>query len=105
MSVEMGIRHLETGEYEVVAVASADTFRSVWIPTAADLGLELVPLFSGGALTRVPVELVPQIISEVIILCDWAHKQPNRESLAERSSGILAAFARTDPSQCEYDFG
>ena len=105
MSVEMGIRHRDTGEYEVVPVATLDTFRRVWLPACERLGLELVPLFAGGALTTVPAELVPQIVAEVVRLRDATAELPDGGYLADRCSGILAAFARTDPAACEYDFG
>jgi hypothetical protein len=105
MSVEMGIRHRDSGEYEVVPVATSDTFRRVWLPACGQLGLELVPLFASGALTTVPPELVPRIIAEIERLRGWAVAQPDGEHLADRCSGILAAFARTNPASCEYDFG
>lgn len=105
MSVEMGIRHRDTGDYEVVPVAALDTFRRVWLPACERLGLELVPLFAGGALTTVPPELVPRIVAEVERLRAWAATQLDGDYLAERCAGILAAFARTDTAACEYDFG
>lgn len=105
MSVEMGIWHRDSGEYEVVPVATLDTFRRVWLPACERLGLELVPLFAGGALTTIPLELVPRIVDEVERLRGWAAGQPDGEYLADRCSGILAAFARTDATGCEYDFG
>ena len=105
MSVEMGIRHRDSGEYEVVPVATLATFRQVWLPACERLGLELVPLFAGGALTIVPPEVVPRIVAEVERLRRWAAEQPDGMYLADRCSGILAAFARTDPAACEYDFG
>lgn len=105
MTVEMGIRHCDSGEYEVLPVATSETFRRVWVPACERLGLELVPLFSGGALTTVPAELIPRIVAEVERLRGWATEQSDGEYLVDRCSGILAAFARTDPAVCEYDFG
>ena len=105
MTVSMLIRNSDTGECEDVPVACSDTFRRVWLPAAENLGLELVALFDGGALTTVPPELVPQIIAEVTCLQQWAPNQPNGEYLVERCTDILAAFARTDPTVCEYNFG
>jgi hypothetical protein len=105
MTVEMGIRYRDSGEYEVVPVATSETFRLVWLPACERLGLELVPLFAGGALTTVPPELVPRIVAEVERLRAWAAGQPDGEYLADRCLGILAAFARTDPAECAYDFG
>ena len=105
MTVEMGILHRESGEYEVVPVAATETFRTVWRPAAERLGWEFVPLFSGGALTPVPADLIQQIIAEVKILQQWAAAQPDGEYLVHRCTGILSAFERTDPSEYEYDFG
>jgi hypothetical protein len=105
MSVEMGIRHRDSGEYEVVPIATLDTFRRVWLPACEELGLELVPLFAGGALTSVPPDLVPRIIDEVLRLWIASVRLPEREHLADRCQSILAALARTEPALCEYDFG
>ena len=105
MTVEMGIRHRDSGEYEVVPVSTSATFDSVWLPAAERLGLELVPLFAGGALTTVPPDLVPRIVAEVRRLRDWAATQPDGDYLVERCAAILDAFERTNPANCEYDFG
>lgn len=105
MTIEMGIRHRDSGAYEVIPVATSDTFRRVWLPACEQIGLALVPLFDGGALTRVPADLVPRIVAEVEQLRDWAAQQPDGKYLVDRCSDILAAFVRTDPATCEYDFG
>lgn len=105
MSVELGIRHRDSDEYEVVPIATAETFRRVWLPACERLGLELVPLFSGGSLTVVPQELVPRIVAEVVRLQQWAAAQPDGDYLSVQCASILAAFGRTDPAACEYDFG
>jgi hypothetical protein len=105
MTVEMGILHRSSGEYEVVPVATTETFRSVWLPACDRLGLKLVPLFAGGALTTVPLELVPQIVDEVERLRAGSAGLPNGDYLADRCSDVLAAFSRTDPASCEYNFG
>ena len=101
----MGIRHRDTGEYEVVPVATAEAFHRVWLPACERLGLELVPLFAGGALTTVPPNLIPQIVAEVEQLWIESAELSDGDYLACRCAGILAAFARTDPAVCEYDFG
>lgn len=105
MTVEMGILHRDSGEYEVVPVATLATFRNTWLPACKQLGLEWVPLFAGGALTTVPTGLIPQIIAELERLKSWAEMRPDGDYLAERCAGILAAFRRTDPMACRYDFG
>ncbi len=101
MTVSMGIKHRDSGEYEVVLVATSDTFRRVWLPAAAGLGLELVPLFAGGALTLVPPEFVPRIVAEVIRLREWAAARSDGNYLVDRCDGVLEAFVRTDPLEYE----
>jgi hypothetical protein len=88
-----------------VPVATIDTFRRVWLPACERLGLEFVPLFADGALTTTPAELVPQIVAEVERLRVAALGSLGSDDLADRCSGILAAFTRTDPAMCDYDFG
>lgn len=105
MSVEMGNRHRATGEYVVVPIATADAFHRVWLPACERLGLEFVPLFYGGGLTTVTAELVPQIVAEIEQLRAAVVGWPDGDYLADRCSGILTAFAHTDPAACEYDFG
>ena len=105
MTVAMGIRHRASGEYEVVPVATNETFRRVWLPACERLGLTLVPLFDGGAFFRLPPNLIPGVVSEVNALREWASARPDGEPLAERCGEILAAFGRTDPESCDYDFG
>jgi hypothetical protein len=105
MTVSMGIRHRDTGEYEYVPIATSETFRCVWLPACQQLGLGLVALFDGGALTSVPAELVPRIIEEVERLRDWVAAQPGCGFVAERCTDILKALERTDPTVCDYDFG
>lgn len=104
MTVELGIRHRESGEYEVVPVATSATFREVWLPACKQLGLELVPEFPGGALTTVPAEFVPRIVDELDRLRQWAAGNvgdPYAGYLVDRCDGLLRAFARTDPAACD----
>ena len=105
MTVEMGIRHRDTGDYEVVPVATSATFRKVWLPACDRLGLELVGHFHDGMLTTVPAEAIPRIIGELHRLRAWARDQPELHFVVERIDTILRAFRETDPAVCEYDFG
>jgi hypothetical protein len=105
MTVSMGIKHRGSGDYEVVPVATNRTFREVWLPACKGLGLSLVPLFFGGAFLHVPPNLVPGIVSELERLREWASSREDGAYLVDRCGDILAAFARTDPGACDYDFG
>jgi hypothetical protein len=105
----MGIRHLDTGEYETVPVATSEFFESVWLPASQKLGLQYVSHFHDGGLTGIPSESVPDIVEELHRLRAWATENLVGEHVVEhaveRIDLILAGFARTDPAICEYDFG
>jgi hypothetical protein len=101
----MGIRHLDTGEYEVVPVSTAATYQQVWLPACAQLGLKWVAHFHDGSLTTVPSELIPQIVAELRQLRGWASESPELEFMVERIDTILCIFRETDPALCVYDFG
>jgi hypothetical protein len=105
MTVEMGIRHRETGICEVVPVATSETFHKVWLPACALLDLKWIANIHDGALTTVPPELVPQIIEELQRLRAWACEHPELGLPVERIDAILRAFRKTDPAMCAYDFG
>ena len=106
MTVSMGIQHRDSGEYEVVHIATSRGFDLVWRPAAERLGLSLVSEFAGGALGGgVATWQVPLLAAEVARLQNWAVVQPGWEHVAGVCSDILAAFARTDPVECDYDFG
>jgi hypothetical protein len=105
MTVEMGIRCHDTGEYRVVPVATSETFRRVWLPACENLGLGWVVHFHDGSLGSVPPEAVPQIIAELVRLRNWGTGRADLAFLVERIDAILRAFEETDPSTCEYDFG
>lgn len=105
MSVSMGLQHKATGEYRNVALASLRGFTEGWLPLCERLGLQFVPLFSGGALTTVPDELVPEIIRELRLLLAEAEVASETAWIAERVRNVLAAFAETNPTEWEYDFG
>lgn len=105
MTVSMGIRHLDTGRYEVVPVATSDIFRVWWLPACGHLGLELVAHFHDGALTEVAHEDGPRIAAELDTLRAWASSEPERDFMVSRIDGILSALRRSDLARCVYGFG
>ena len=105
MSVSMGMRNKTTGEYRVVPIASSRGFTEDWLPFCDPLGLQLVSLFSGGALTTVPDDLIPEIIRELQLLLTATENSRSSEWIAERVRDILTAFADTNAAEWEYDFG
>src|SRR5262249_14333312 len=105
MSIAMGIGHRDSGEYEVVPIATNATFRRVWLPACERLGLSLVPQFYGGGVGFSSPDAARQSVAGVERLRGWAASQPDGESLVDRCGDLLAAFERTNPESCDYDFG
>jgi hypothetical protein len=105
MTVEMGIRNRDTGEYRVVTVAGSKTFERVWLPACQELNLELVSHFHDGMLTRVEPEDIPRIIEELQQLRAWAAAKADLAFVVERIDTIVKAFSENDPRHCEFDFG
>ncbi len=106
MTVSMGIRHLDTGQFEEVPVATSEVFRTWWLPACEKLGLALVSHLHDGALNTVAKDSeIPRIVAELEALRAWAASEPDRSFMVERIDGILRAFRRTDPLRCSYDFG
>ena len=105
MSVSLMLRNKVTGEFREVPVASQQGFEVNWLQFCHQLGLQLVPLFSGGALTAVPEELIPEIVRELRLLLAITEASPDSAWIARSVRGILAAFAETDAVEWEYSFG
>jgi hypothetical protein len=105
MAVSMGLRNRLTGEYQEVPIATLASFREVWLPICERLGLVWIPEFAGGALTVVPEQLIQEIVRELQALAHDIGDTPNLRWIAERAEAILAAFAKTTPTEWEYDFG
>jgi hypothetical protein len=105
MTVSMGVRHLDTGRYEVVPVATSDVFRVWWLPACEHLGLELVSHLHDGMFTEVAREDVPRITAELETLRAYAASGPERDFMVSRIDGILSAFRKSDLARCVYDFG
>lgn len=99
------LRHRTTGEVREVPIAAQATFREVWQQVAARLGLELVPLLTGGALTSTPPGLIPSLARELEALQSAEAAGPHGEYLADRIGDLLTAFAQHDPADWEYSFG
>ena len=105
MSVSLMLRNKLTDECREVPVASQQGFTVSWLQFCQQLGLELVPLFAGGALTTVSDDLIPEIVRELRLLLAAAETSPDSEWIAMSVRGILAAFADTNPTEWEYSFG
>jgi hypothetical protein len=99
------LHHKVTGECREVPVATQRGFEEGWLPVCQQLGLWLVPMFCGGALTRVPPDLIPNISRELRVMRSALVSDTDSAWVVEQIDAILTALAETDPAEWEYSFG
>lgn len=105
MTVSLGIKHLASGRYNVVPVATNEEFTSCWLPACARLGLRFVAHFHDGSLTTVSTDDVQLIVAELQRLRAWGTASEGSAHMVERIDGILRSLQETASERCEYDFG
>jgi hypothetical protein len=105
MTVAMGIRHRESGEYQVIPVATSAAFRDVWLPACDRLGLEWVARFHDGSLTTVAPHVIPEIVAELERMRVWATIQQEMSFVVEKIDVILQAIRDNDVINYEFDVG
>ncbi|MBD2596888.1 hypothetical protein H6G74_21500 [Nostoc spongiaeforme FACHB-130] len=105
MTIEMGIIQINTGNYEVIPVATSEIFYQFWLPACKYLGLQLISHFHDGYLNVVSVEDVSKIVEELICLHSYTLEQENLAFMSERIERIIQVFKTTDATSYEYDFG
>jgi len=105
MSVSLMLHHRSRNEVREVPIATEHGFREGWLPVCQRLGLHLVPMFSGGALTPVPANLLPAIIDELTLMRSALNSDRDRGWIVEQIDAILAAFWETSPDEWDYTIG
>ncbi|MBD2199847.1 MULTISPECIES: hypothetical protein [Calothrix] len=105
MTIEMGILQINTGNYEVIPVATSEIFSQFWLPACKSLGLQFISHFHDGSLNVVLAEDVPKILEELICLHSYTLEQEDLAFMRERIERIIQVFQTTDAKFYEYDFG
>ncbi|WP_242051579.1 hypothetical protein [Nostoc sp. FACHB-280] len=105
MTIEMGILQINTGNYEVIPVATREIFYQFWLPACKSLGLQLISHFHDGYLNVVSAEDVPKIVEELICLHSYTLEQEDLAFMSERIERIIHVFQTTDTTSYKYDFG
>jgi hypothetical protein len=103
MTVSMGIKHQDTGTYDVVPIATSEHFERHWLPACAHLGLRHVSHFHDGALSALRSEDLPEIVMDLNTL--RAGAVTTDAFMVERIDGVLQALRESASEPCEYDFG
>jgi hypothetical protein len=99
------LHHKLTNEAREVPVATERGFREGWLPVCRRLGLQLVPMFSGGAFTRVTPDFIPEITRELRAMRSALGADPGSAWIVEQIDAILTALTETDLVEWEYSFG
>ena len=105
MSVSLMLHHKLTGDLREIPIASQSGFVEGWLPICERLGLVWVPEFTGGALTRVPKDLIPEITRELELMLAEVKGNTEGEWITERINYVLTAIAEVNPAEWEYSFG
>lgn len=104
MGVEMFITRKGLAEPDYYSMTGATGWATVWLPAAAELGLDLVPRLGDGSLCLVPPEDLPEIARQLAILREWmaAH---GHDLYVEHLDRILPALAAIRASEDQVSFG
>jgi len=104
MVVDLLIHRKGAIETEYYCIASAAGWRIAWLPAAAELGLDLVPLLGDGTFTDVSAEYLPQVIAQLARLRSWMIAHQHAE-YAEHLDRILPALTTINPNEDSVCFG
>ncbi|MBD2241306.1 hypothetical protein H6G35_32765 [Aulosira sp. FACHB-113] len=105
MTIEMEILQINTGNYEVIPVATSEVFYKFWLPACRCLGLQLISHFHDWSLNVVSTEDIFRIVEELIYLHSYTLEQEDLAFMSERIESIIQVFQTTDAASYEYDFG
>jgi hypothetical protein len=104
MGVEMFIKRKGLAEPEYYSMTGATGWATVWLPAAAELGLDLVPRLGDGSLSLVPPEELSEVARQLACLREWmaAH---GHDLYVEHLDRILPALAAVRVIEDEVSFG
>ena len=104
MGVELFITRKGVAEPEYYSMTGAAGWATVWLPAAAELGLDLIPRLGDGSLCLVPPEDLPAVELQLSRLRDWMAAR-GHALYVEHLDRILPALAAVRPGEDEVSFG
>jgi hypothetical protein len=104
VGVELFIHRKGAADPDYYSMTGATGWESVWLPAAAELGLDLIPRLGDGSFTLVQPEDLPAVAAQLSRLRDWmaAH---GHDLYLEHLDDILPALAAVQPGDDEVSFG
>jgi hypothetical protein len=104
MGVELFIQRKGVAEPDYYSMTGATGWETVWLPAAAELGLDLIPRLGDGTFARVPPEDLPVVAAQLARLREWMAAR-GHELYVEHLDNILPALAAVHPGEDEVSFG
>lgn len=104
MGVELFITSKGGGEPDHYCMTGATGWAAVWLPAAAELGLDLIPRLGDGSLCLVPSEELPAVAGQLARLREWMAAR-NHDLYVEHLDRILPALAAVRPGEDVVSFG
>jgi hypothetical protein len=104
VGVELFITRKGVAEPDHYCMTGATGWVTVWLPAAAELGLDLIPLLGDGTFVRVPPTELPGVAAQLTRLRDW---MVAREHVlyVEHLDELLPALTAVRPGEDEVSFG
>jgi hypothetical protein len=98
VGVELFITRGDASKPDYYSMTGATGWETVWLPAAAELGLDLIPNLGDGSFATVPPEYLPEVAGQLARLREWmaAH---GHDLYVEHLDDILPALAAVDPDR------
>jgi hypothetical protein len=104
VGVELLIHPKGAAEPVYYSMTGATGWATVWLPAAAELGLDLIPRLGDGSFTIVPPQELPELVAQLARLRDWMATN-GHELYVEHLDDILPALIAVRPGEDEVSFG
>jgi hypothetical protein len=104
VGVELFITRKGAAEPDYFSMTGATGWETVWLPAAAELGLDLIPRLGDGSFARVPPQELSVVAVQLARLRDWMAAR-GHELYVDHLDEILPALATVRPDEDQVSFG
>jgi hypothetical protein len=104
LGVELFIRRKGAVEPDDYSMTGATGWETVWLPAAAELGLDLIPRLGDGSMTTVSPEDLPAVAAQLSRLREWMATH-GHDLYVEHLDDILSALAAVRAGEDDVSFG
>jgi hypothetical protein len=104
VGVELLITRKGVAEPDYYSMTGATGWATVWLPAAAELGLELIPQLGDGSFGDITAEILSEVMRQLACLRNWMASR-GHDLYVEHLDRILPALAAVRPGEDEVSFG